>query len=64
MSKAPLTTGTYYIRNEELFAGRNLKEDKSLLPKGVYCPTDEPEAQLVSILWPRLTLFKPLSVES
>ena len=53
MSTDVLTTGTgtYYILNEGTFAGRNLREDRSLLPKGVYCPTDVAEAQLVSSLY-------------
>jgi hypothetical protein len=46
-----LSTGQYYIRNQEKFAGRNAREDKSLLPKGVYCPTDDAEGQLVSDLY-------------
>ena len=46
-----LPTGEYYIRNEGTFAGRNLREDKSLRPKKVYCPTDISEAQLVSNLY-------------
>jgi hypothetical protein len=35
-----LSTAQYYIRNDNLFAGRNIREDKSLLPKRVFCPTD------------------------
>jgi len=32
----------YYIRNREMFAGRNVRENRSLLPKEVTCPTDHP----------------------
>ncbi|KIM41176.1 hypothetical protein M413DRAFT_11342 [Hebeloma cylindrosporum] len=35
-----LPSDQYYIRNGELFAGRNHREDRSLLPKRVNCPTD------------------------
>jgi len=39
-----LPTDQYYIRNENTFAGRNRREDRSLNPKGVFCPTDsDPE---------------------
>lgn len=39
-----LPTDQYYIRNENNFAGRNQREDRSLLPKQVACPTDgDPE---------------------
>jgi hypothetical protein len=44
-----LSTGQYHIRNQETFAGRNAREDASLLPKKVYCPTDDAEAQLWTI---------------
>jgi len=41
MSEAQiLSSGQYYIRCEDVFAGRNLAEDFSLLPKRVLCPTD------------------------
>jgi hypothetical protein len=44
-----LPTDQYYIRNGDTFAGRNLREDRSLLPKAVYCPTDG-DNELVSAL--------------
>jgi hypothetical protein len=59
-----LSTGQYHIRNQETFAGRNAREDASLLPKKVYCPTDDAEAQLVSDLYSMAAthsdLFNPL----
>jgi len=43
MSEAEvLTTDQYYIRCENVFAGRNMIEDKSGFPKRVFCPTDAP----------------------
>jgi Peptidase inhibitor I66 len=51
MSTDLLPTDQYYIRNEQTFAGRNRREDFSLLPKRVYCPTDAAEAQLASNLY-------------
>src|SRR5438105_882063 len=48
MSEDLLPTGQYYIRNVESYAGRHLAEDKSLLPKRVYCPTDR-NLELASI---------------
>jgi len=41
-----LPTDQYYIRNEDTFAGRNLREDHSLNPKAVFCPTDDSDPQL------------------
>ncbi|KIM41154.1 hypothetical protein M413DRAFT_11330 [Hebeloma cylindrosporum] len=35
-----LPSDQYYIRNGESFAGRDHREDRSLLPKRVNCPTD------------------------
>ena len=59
-----LRSGQFYIRNEEKFAGRNLREDLSLNPKSVYCPTDLPEAPLASNLYSiaatHSDLFNPL----
>ena len=65
MSDLKLPTGEYYIRNGETFAGRNLTEDKSNLPKIVTCPTDFPdEPELASTwiqtLWPHSNLVKLL----
>jgi hypothetical protein len=53
-----LSTGQYYIRNEETFAGRNRREDKSLHPKKSICPTDDAWASwlVICILWLRLGL--------
>ncbi|KAF8586582.1 hypothetical protein K439DRAFT_1340544 [Ramaria rubella] len=45
-----LPTDQYYIRNENDFAGRNRNEDKSLNPKGVFCPTDYNDPELASTL--------------
>jgi len=45
-----LPTDQYYIRNDNLFAGRNSREDRSLRPKGVFCPTDNRDPELVSAL--------------
>jgi len=44
-----LSTAQYYIRNDNLFAGRNIREDKSLLPKRVFCPTDNDDPDLWEI---------------
>ena len=50
MSEAEIIpSDQYYIRCEEVFAGRNLREDKSGRPKRVYCPTDT-DPELVSSL--------------
>ncbi|KAF8586583.1 serine protease inhibitor [Ramaria rubella] len=39
-----LPTDQYYIRNENTFAARNMREDRSLNPKGVFCPSEsDPE---------------------
>lgn len=40
LEDSELATNQYYIRNKDTFAGRNLREDRSLLPKRVVCPTD------------------------
>jgi hypothetical protein len=45
-----LPSGRYFIRNEGAYAGRNLHEDRSLLPKKVFCPTDSREPEVVSAL--------------
>jgi hypothetical protein len=45
-----LPSGRYLIRNEGAFAGRNLREDRSLLPKRVFCPPDSGEQAVVSAL--------------
>ncbi|KAF8586580.1 hypothetical protein K439DRAFT_1614962 [Ramaria rubella] len=45
-----LPTDQYFIRNENDFAGRNRNEDKSLNPKGVFCPTDNGDQELASTL--------------
>ena len=58
MSEAEiLPTDQYYIRSEDDPAGRNLREDKSLFPKRVFCPTDT-DLELVSTLWN----FKPCNL--
>lgn len=35
-----LSSGRYLIQNGDILAGRNRVEDKSLRPKGVFCPRD------------------------
>jgi len=46
-----LPSDEYYILNEKTFSGRNIVEDRSLHPKGVYCPTDaEGDLELASAL--------------
>jgi hypothetical protein len=36
-----LPSGLYFILNQGKYAGRWLIEDRSLLPKGVFCPTND-----------------------
>lgn len=45
-----LSYGVYFIRNRDIPANRNLAEDRSLLPKRVYCPSDHEDAEMVSAL--------------
>jgi len=44
-----LPSGQYFILNDKLFAGRNFREDKSIMPKRVFCPTDHDEPELWQI---------------
>lgn len=57
MSDAELPTGYYYIRNAETFAGRNRVEDRSLRPKRVNCPPDDPPEVVSTLVLNALTLF-------
>jgi len=44
-----LPSGQYFIRCEDVFAGRNFVEDRSGNPKRVYCPADRPGPQVWEI---------------